>query len=87
MAEQGTKADPETMKKCAAFFVEHKQHDKAVHLYVMGGRIGDAIDMCLTQKVIITDDLADKMTPPKPPKKGEKIPPGTYNKRTLFRKM
>jgi len=68
------------MKKCAAFFVEHKQHDKAVHLYVMGGRIGDAIDMCLTQKVIITDDLADKMTPPKPPKKGEKIPPGTLSK-------
>ena len=37
----GTSADPETLAKCAAFFVEHKQHDKAVHLYVMGGRIGE----------------------------------------------
>jgi intraflagellar transport protein 140 len=73
----GSQADPETLAKCAAFFVEHKQHDKAVHLYVMGGRIGDAIDMCLDQKVIITDDLAAKMTPAKPPKKGEKLPPGS----------
>ena len=57
--------------------MEHKQHDKAVHLYVMGNRIGDAIDMCLQQKVIITDDLADKMTPAKPPKNKEDHPPGT----------
>ena len=41
IGEMGTRADPETLAKCAAFFVEHKQHDKAVHLYVMGGRIGE----------------------------------------------
>ena len=79
IGKMGTKADPETLAKCAAFFVEHKQHDKAVHLYVMGGRIGDAIDMCLTQKVIITDELADKMTPPKPVK-GEKPKQGALSK-------
>merc|ERR1712196_262173 len=31
----------------------------------MGGRVSEAIDMCLQNKVEITDDLADKMTPDK----------------------
>ena len=71
--------DPETLAKCADFFVQHKQHEKAVHMYVMGGRIGDAIEMCLQQKVKITDEMADKMTPAKPVK-GEKPKPGALSK-------
>lgn len=60
---------PETLAKCASFLMEHGQFDKAVHLFIIGGRVEEAVEMCANQKVIITEDMADKMTPSKDDKK------------------
>ena len=56
---------PETLAKCASFLMEHGQYDKAVHLYIIGGRIEESIDMCSQYKVKISEEMADKMTPEK----------------------
>ena len=45
--------------------MEHGQYDKAVHLYIIGGRIEESIDMCSQYKVKISEEMADKMTPEK----------------------
>ena len=56
---------PETLAKCASFLMENSQYDKAVHLYIIGGRIEESIDMCAQYKVKISEEMADKMTPDK----------------------
>ena len=63
-ADLGAHSNPETLAKCADFLVEHKQYERAVELYVMAKKFVQAIDMCLQNRVTISDDMVDKMTPP-----------------------
>jgi len=61
----GSETDPETLAKCAKFFLDHGQYEKAVHLYITAKRFNEALDMCLQHKIKITDEMAQKMTLPK----------------------
>jgi intraflagellar transport protein 140 len=58
-------ADPEMMAKAAKFFLEAKRYDKAASLLVNAGRFDEALDLCLAENVIVTEEMADKMTLPK----------------------
>ncbi|KAL8008467.1 putative tetratricopeptide-like helical domain superfamily, WD40-repeat-containing [Plasmopara halstedii] len=56
---------PTILKKCVDFFIANGQYAKAVHLCLIGNRVTEALDVCMQQNVYITDDMAEKMTPPK----------------------
>jgi intraflagellar transport protein 140 len=60
----GANTSPQTLARCAEFLVQHKQFEKAVELYVMAGRLSQAIDMCLQHRVSINDEMVEKLTPP-----------------------
>ncbi|XP_020899151.2 intraflagellar transport protein 140 homolog, partial [Exaiptasia diaphana] len=57
--------DPEMIDKCAEFFMEHGQYDKAVDLFIVGKKFPQALELCLAHNVTITEELAEKMTLPK----------------------
>ncbi|XP_077862626.1 intraflagellar transport protein 140 homolog [Saccoglossus kowalevskii] len=57
--------DPVLLNKCAEFFMEHGQYDKAVELLVVAKKYFDALELCVQQSVTITEKLAEKMTIPK----------------------
>ncbi|CAK0896109.1 unnamed protein product, partial [Prorocentrum cordatum] len=44
--ELSADSDPEVLARCAEFFMEHSQHDKAVHLLSMSHQFQRAIDLC-----------------------------------------
>ena len=55
--------DKIVINKCSDFFMQHKQYDKAVNLYIIGGDITKALELCEQHKVKITEEMAEKMTP------------------------
>lgn len=57
--------DPLMLDKCSTFFIEHEQFDKAVDLLAIGKKFSEALDLCLSHNVTITEELAEKMTLPK----------------------
>ncbi|GFO12432.1 intraflagellar transport protein 140 homolog, partial [Plakobranchus ocellatus] len=59
------RADPELLQRCADFFLENGQYDKAVDLLAIGKKFWDAVKICMDQTVEITEDLAEKLTPDK----------------------
>ncbi|XP_064637216.1 intraflagellar transport protein 140 homolog [Lineus longissimus] len=59
------KADPELLQRCANFFTENGQYDKAVDLLATARKYWDALKLCSEQNVVITEDLAEKLTPQK----------------------
>ncbi|XP_019615052.1 PREDICTED: intraflagellar transport protein 140 homolog [Branchiostoma belcheri] len=59
------KTDPVLLNKCADFFMEHGQFDKAVELLVVARKYVDALELCMQHNVTITEPLAEKMTIPK----------------------
>lgn len=59
------RADPELLKKCADFFLENGQYDKAVDLLAIGKKYWEALKICMDQHVEVTEDLAEKLTPAK----------------------
>jgi len=58
-------SDPEVLAKCAEFFMQHSQHDKAVHLLSMSHQYDRAVDLCMDHNVTITEEMAERMTPEK----------------------
>jgi len=60
----GVDSSPQTLARCADFLVQNRQYEKAVDLYVMAKRYLAAIDMCLLNRVVITDEMVKKLTPP-----------------------
>merc|ERR1712232_1230524 len=58
-------SDPEILMKCAEFFMQHNQHDKAVHLLSMSHQYEKAVLLCEEHDVQITEDMAERMTPEK----------------------
>ncbi|KAK7111421.1 intraflagellar transport protein 140 homolog [Littorina saxatilis] len=59
------RADPELLERCANFFIDNDQHDKAVDLLAIGKKYWEAVKICMDQHVEITEDLAEKLTPGK----------------------
>jgi len=73
---------PEMMARCGAFFMEHQQHDKAVHLYIKAGDRDQAIDLCFNYNILITEEMAEALTPDKiPGDEGE----GSVRSQLLFK--
>ena len=63
--ELGEATAPALLQRCAAFFMAHGQFDKAVGMLIRAKRIEEAIDMCFVRKVVITEAMAEAMTPAK----------------------
>ncbi|KAK4874572.1 hypothetical protein RN001_013932 [Aquatica leii] len=58
-------SDPALIKKCADYFVTNQQFDKAVDLLAIGKQYKDAINICTSYNVQLTEELAEKLTPQK----------------------
>eukprot|EP00736_Rhodelphis_marinus_P013329 Rmarinus@m.1241 len=58
-------ADPELLARCAGFFMENQQYDKAVFLLVKGKQFNEALNMAMKFNVRITEEMAEVMTLPK----------------------
>ncbi|XP_072167641.1 intraflagellar transport protein 140 homolog [Diadema setosum] len=56
------RTDPILLNRCAQFFIEHGQYDKAVDLLVVAGKYFEALELCQEHSVTITEKLAEKMT-------------------------
>ncbi|CAJ1392249.1 unnamed protein product [Effrenium voratum] len=63
--ELSAESDPEILAKCAEFFMQHEQHDKAVHLLSISKQFDRAVQLCSEHDVHITEDMAERMTPEK----------------------
>jgi len=62
----GDDTPPEVLSRCSDFFIDHGKFDKAVHLMIAAKKFSEALDLCLMHSVQITEEMAEKMTPPKP---------------------
>ncbi|KAK1948293.1 Intraflagellar transport protein 140 [Phytophthora citrophthora] len=69
---------PAILKKCADFFIANGQYAKAVHLCLLGNRTVEALDVCMQHDVKVTEEMAEKMTPPK----GDDTSPADKKRRT-----
>ncbi|EQC39856.1 hypothetical protein SDRG_02514 [Saprolegnia diclina VS20] len=78
-----TGTSPAILSKCADFFAQNGQHAKAVPLLILAQRVPDALDMCVAHKVKITEEMAEKLTPPKP----DDDPAGTKRRNELLMKI
>lgn len=58
-------ADPELLERAANFFIENKQHAKAVNLLIVAKKLDEALAMCEEYNVPVTEDMAEKLTLPK----------------------
>ncbi|TYZ64918.1 hypothetical protein PybrP1_001141 [[Pythium] brassicae (nom. inval.)] len=66
----GSSTSPALLKKCADFFISNGHFAKAVHLCLIGSRVSEALDVCLQHGVKVTEEMAERMTPPKDDKDG-----------------
>ena len=57
--------DPNVLDRCARFFLEHNQFEKAVDLLVTARKHHEALDVCVAHNVPISEEIAERMTPPK----------------------
>ena len=57
--------DPSAALKFADYFLHHNKHDKAVSMLIAAKKHEDALSVCMTYGVAITEEMADKLTPPK----------------------
>ncbi|XP_046399396.1 intraflagellar transport protein 140 homolog [Ischnura elegans] len=55
-------SDPLLSHKCATFFIQNKQFEKAVNLLAMAKKYSEALDLCMKHDVPLTDELAEKLT-------------------------
>ncbi|XP_069503073.1 intraflagellar transport protein 140 homolog isoform X2 [Ambystoma mexicanum] len=56
------KSDPALLSRCSDFFIEHNQFEKAVELLLAAKKYSEALQLCLKQNLIITEEMAEKMT-------------------------
>ncbi|KAM9837971.1 intraflagellar transport protein 140 homolog [Aulostomus maculatus] len=55
-------SDPALLARCSDFFIKHSQFEKAVELLVAAKKYHQALELCVSQNLTITDELAEKMT-------------------------
>ncbi|KAJ3047714.1 hypothetical protein HK097_011283 [Rhizophlyctis rosea] len=59
-----TTTDPIAMQRCADFFLENGQYDKAVKLLTIARRYDEVLDLCMGHSVTLTEDMANAMVLP-----------------------
>ncbi|XP_072311733.1 intraflagellar transport protein 140 homolog isoform X1 [Eucyclogobius newberryi] len=55
-------SDPALLTRCSDFFITHSQYEKAVGLLLAAKKYQEALELCVTQNLTITEELAEKMT-------------------------
>ncbi|XP_037074398.1 intraflagellar transport protein 140 homolog isoform X2 [Pollicipes pollicipes] len=60
-----SECDPALLQKCAAFFIENGQFDKAVDMFAISKKYVEALDLCVEHNIPITDEVAERLTIPK----------------------
>ncbi|XP_065332097.1 intraflagellar transport protein 140 homolog [Cloeon dipterum] len=55
-------SDPKLLKKCAKFFVDNKQYERAVEMLAIAKQYESAIELCVQNNVPITEELAERLT-------------------------
>lgn len=63
--DPNTKADPQMLARCAEFFMDHGEFEKAVHISITAGKPDTALELCVEHRIKITDEMAERMTPAK----------------------
>ncbi|CAG9773857.1 unnamed protein product [Ceutorhynchus assimilis] len=58
-------SDPALIDKCAQYFINEEQFDKAVDLLGIAKKYSEAIQVCVDHNVRLTEDLTEKLTPEK----------------------
>ena len=56
--------DPSLAQRCADFFLDHGQFDKAVHLFTQAGECTKALDLCVLHNIPLSEETAEAMVPP-----------------------
>lgn len=64
-AELDAKSDPELVQRCAEFFANSQQPQKAANLLANAKQYEKSLTICRENKIPITDHLADLLTPAK----------------------
>jgi intraflagellar transport protein 140 len=59
------RTDPQLLQRCADFFIENSQFDRAVDLLATARRYWDALKLCMEQHIPMTEELVEKLTPSK----------------------
>ncbi|XP_040032624.2 intraflagellar transport protein 140 homolog [Gasterosteus aculeatus] len=54
-------SDPALLARCSDFFITHSQYDKAVELLIAAKKYHEALELCVTQSLTITEELAERM--------------------------
>ena len=52
-------------KKVADYFMEHGQFDRALGVLVKGRKVEEALELCMSHNVSLTEELVERMTVPK----------------------
>uniref|UniRef100_A0A3Q0REE4 Intraflagellar transport 140 n=1 Tax=Amphilophus citrinellus TaxID=61819 RepID=A0A3Q0REE4_AMPCI len=55
-------SDPALLARCSDFFSTHSKYEKSVELLVAAKKYHQALELCVTQNLTITEDLAERMT-------------------------
>ncbi|CAD5216485.1 unnamed protein product [Bursaphelenchus xylophilus] len=61
----GPNSDPNVLERAAHFFAQNQRENEAVQLLVYAKKFQEAVDLCLQTNVIIDENLAEILTPPK----------------------
>lgn len=57
--------DPQLLQRCAEFFVENNEIEKAIDMLVAAQKYPEAMDLCVKKKFTITEEIAERLTAPK----------------------
>ncbi|XP_054283383.1 intraflagellar transport protein 140 homolog [Macrosteles quadrilineatus] len=63
-SELNSDSDSELLVMCAQFFIDKQHFEKAVRLLAIAKKYDEAIALCSEHAVILTEELADVLTPP-----------------------
>ncbi|XP_055006428.1 intraflagellar transport protein 140 homolog isoform X2 [Boleophthalmus pectinirostris] len=55
-------SDPALLARCSDFFITHAQYEKAVELLVAAKKYQEALELCVSQNLDVSEELAEKMT-------------------------
>eukprot|EP00501_MAST-03F_sp_TOSAG23-6_P000179 GSMAST32.ASY1.ANO1.182.1 assembled CDS len=58
--DPNTKADPQMLARCAEFFMDHGEFEKAVHISITAGKPDTALELCVEHRIKITDEMAER---------------------------
>ncbi|TPX69392.1 hypothetical protein SpCBS45565_g02472 [Spizellomyces sp. 'palustris'] len=56
--------DPVVLQKCASFFIQNSQFERAVRLLMLAQKFDEALDLCATHGIVVTEAMADAIPIP-----------------------